>query len=531
VATHEEKLLAAWQDHGTISGTAKVMGMNRTTVRNHLKKLGLYDGTPQFRGTVGIKEPKVIPLPKGENVKRFILTSAQNNTLLYDRVWTNLLALADYYNAELYVGTFTYDKASYGSKSVKRGKGPNVSDTRELWYDKRIEPYINDEQVEIAPGLVWCGEMNILPTAQRPLQDLQVYTYRKSGIFPHVKMAMDSVPSAKFEPTKFNYTTGAVTKRNYIQKKAGLKAEFHHVYGAVLVEVDSSGNWFVRQLNCDEKGIMYDLDVKVDNGTITEGNRVRAIVWGDIHQCTLEHSVYEMAWGEDGMLDGLKPQYQFMHDVLDFRARNGHTAKKGLIHDRYLAYVQGHDSVEAEVEGVSIFLETTSRPWCNTVVVDSNHDQFMMEWLRIGDYRQDSVNAIYFLEAQLYVYSHIRDNKELPNLLCWACERTLPKKHKVEFLAEDESYILDNIENGMHGNLGPNGARGTRGNYAKMGRRVNRGHEHSASIHDGVYTTGIMGDLEQGYNRGPSSWSRSSIVQYLNGKRAIVTMYNDKWRA
>ena len=38
------------------------------------------------------------------------------------------------------------------------------------------------------------------------------------------------------EATKFNYSTGTVTQRNYIAKKEGLKAEFHHQYGALIVD-------------------------------------------------------------------------------------------------------------------------------------------------------------------------------------------------------------------------------------------------------------------------------------------------------
>jgi hypothetical protein len=68
---------------------------------------------------------------------------------------------------------------------------------------------------------------------------------------------MKSVASVKSDPTKFNWTTGTVTLRNYIQKKAGQKAEFHHCYGALLVEVDSTGAWGVRQLLADELEV-YD---------------------------------------------------------------------------------------------------------------------------------------------------------------------------------------------------------------------------------------------------------------------------------
>ena len=526
-----DRVLEVYHETGTILGTAKKLGVSRPTVRRWLRAMGAYSERPVLAGRINEREVETRPLPGHGEIKRYLLTSLQNNTKLHHRVWTNLLALAEHYNAEILVGTFSYDLSSYGKMSVKRG---TVKGEAELWYDQRAEPFFMDRPVEIAPGLVWCGEMNILPTAVRPMQGLEVYTGRKSSIFPHAKVQMQSIPSAKGDPTKFNYTTGTVGKRNYIQKKAGLRAEFHHVYGALLVEVEHTGDWFVRQVSTGSSGVLHDLDVKVENGVATEGTRVKTVVWGDIHRATIDPTVCDLAWAPGGMLDVLQPEYQFMHDLLDFRARNGHTIKRGLIHDRFRAFTQGHDSVELEIMEVAEFLKETARDWCKTVVVDSNHDQFMMEWLRIGDYRDDPVNAIYFLEAQLHVYKAIASDPDAPvNLLRWAVERmSNPEiKRRVRFLDEDESLVILDIEHGMHGNLGPNGARGSTTNLARMGRKMNRGHEHSAGIFEGVYTAGLSGLLDQGYNKGPSSWSHSHILTYQNGHRAIITMHNGKWRA
>lgn len=34
-----------------------------------------------------------------------------------------------------------------------------------------------------------------------------------------------------------------------------------------------------------------------------------------------------------------------------------------------------------------------------------------------------------------------------------------------------------------------------------------------------------------GYNHGPSSWTASNIVTYVNGKRTIVTKRGRRWQA
>jgi hypothetical protein len=87
------------------------------------------------------------------------------------------------------------------------------------------------------------------------------------------------------------------------------------------------------------------------------------------------------------------------------------------------------------------------------------------------------------------------------------------------------------IECALHGDQGPNGARGTPLNLTRVATRMNTGHTHTASIYDGVYTAGLCGLMDQGYNEGASSWSHSQVVTYASGKRTIVTFRDGLWRA
>lgn len=486
---------------------------------------------PIKAGRVRAKQARRL-LPPQSGVRRYILTSAQNNTPVYKDCWYNLLALAHHYDAQVMVSRYTYDKSSYGENAVKPGTH-RPSDYDGLWYDPEVLPYASDDRVELAPGLVWCGELNILPTAVGPLSGLESYTGRSSAVVPHAKFAMDSVASGKAEATKFNYTTGTVTQRNYIQKKAGLKAEHAHGYGAVLAEVAADGSWFVRQLKATPDGSVRDLDLLARGGVVTEGHRVEAITWGDVHTRMVDPGVRELCWGEGGMLDALRPRFQFVHDVLDFRSRNHHDAKNGL--RLYARHASGSESVEDEVREVGELLDYASRDWCETVVVDSNHDRAMERWLVETDYRRDPVNAVYYLEASLAVHRALRDGDDGFHLLEWAVRRS-GHGHAARFLREDESFVVcrdhsGGIECGMHGHLGPNGMRGNIRAFAKMGRRANVGHAHSAAIYHGVFQAGTSSMMDLGYNRGPSSWSHSHVVTYPEGTRSVVTMWKGRWRA
>jgi len=513
---------------GNITAIAQEMGLARGTIHHHIEKMGGIK-RPIAAGSVKgiIEEPAKFPV-KGQ-VKRYILTSAQNNTFVNKPFWKNLKALAEHYDAKIMVGTFSYNQNAYGPLSVKAGTcmASKSKEEEEPWFDPEVEPYIVDKRVELGEGLVWCGEMNIIPTAEDPLSGLETYSHRKSAIFPHVKLAMRSVATMQGEGTKLNYTTGAVTLKNYIQKKAGLKAEHHHAYACLVVEVNHDGNWWVRQVGAAHSECeLQDLDVIVVDGKVTTGNSIESVTWGDIHATIIDPVVEKISLE---MLDYLKPNTQFLHDIMEGASVNHHTVKNN--HERFKVYLRGLSNVESELKQTLDKVKEYSREWCKTLVVDSNHDSWVMRWLQEHDYRNDPQNAVFFLEAQLATYKAIQEGNERFHLLEWALQKYgCPKD--IQFLRTDESYIICNgkIECGMHGHLGPNGMRGTPQNLRRVGRRANTAHTHSCGIYDGLYVAGTSTKLNWGYNVGPSSWSNSHVITYKNGQRAIITVWQGQWR-
>jgi len=529
-----EQVVNSYQKHGgNIQATAKDLGIGRASIYHHLKKAGIDRTKKLVDGSVHGVEAVKCRFPRAGRIKRYILTSAQNNTHVHIPVWKNLLALAEHYDARLMVGTFSYNQNAFGKKSVKRGKS---KDKESLWYDQNIVPYIVDERYLIANDLYWCGEMNILPTAVRPLTGFESYTGRSSAIFPQVKFAMESIATGRKENTKFNYTTGTVTQRNYIQKREGLKAEFHHCYGAVIVEVDSEGNWWLRQLNATDDGTIYDLDVVVESGVVYENDRIEAITWGDSHALMLlDESVNKCS---QKMLDELRPKFQFVHDIMAGSVTN-HWSRKSL-HTRFRNFIRsgGWSDIKKEFQLCNDHLRGLYRDFCHTYVVDANHDRPWIErWLDSRDGLDDPKNAVMWLKLNAAVYEAMEADpygREF-HVLEHACRMLGLEESIATFLREDQSLLITeaNIECGMHGHLGPDGARGNPSNLSRMGRKANVGHLHKAGIHDGLYVAGVSFDIKSDvwYNRGPSSWSHSHIVTYPNGKRTIITVWKGKYRA
>lgn len=536
---------ALYKKYGSLSAICRQEDISYSSLhRLYVKavKAGLMDPLhmgrkPQEHHKAPVTRQSVKALKtKRDTHHTFILTCVQNNTDIHLPTWTNLLALAEYKQAKVMVSTFMYSKRGLATRLEKRSSGARVVQD-EVWFDPAVAPFINNDRVEVAKGLVWCGELNILPTAVSPLTGLEVYTGRKSMVVPHVTQQMQSVASyGEGDGAKLNYCTGTITQRNYIQRKEGFKAEFHHMYGALLVEVDDAGHWWCRQLNADSDGVIYDLDLCAKDGIVTEGHRVEAITGGDTHEDEKDPIVHKAKYAPGGMMDVLRPKYNFVHDLLNFARRSHHNIK-----DPYFMieqFVKRTESVEEEVAGCRAHLEEIRRDDCWTVVVDSNHDRHLDTWLRDNDGRKDPVNARYWsnlnkLKIDL-IYADLAGH--LFSMAVSGQDHEWAAKYNVRFLMEDEGFVTckafgGGIENGMHGDRAANGARGNIRSFARMGRRCNVAHSHQCGIFQGAMQAGTNSKLKLRYNHGASGWSQTDIITYPNGKRTLVTFAFGKWRA
>ena len=95
----QEEVVAAYKKNkGNIRATAKALGVERSTVRRKLDGTGLMK-KPLVGGTkLGTKTEKRGHAPDGQ-IKRYIVTSAQNNTHVHPEFLENLEALAQHYDA------------------------------------------------------------------------------------------------------------------------------------------------------------------------------------------------------------------------------------------------------------------------------------------------------------------------------------------------------------------------------------------------------------------------------------------------
>jgi len=499
-----EKTLKELRKRGHTFGNALMRKRLRLAVENHLEevkatKAGSKDPTPS------------VPLKDGN----YFLTAAQNNTKVHRGLFKTIQRFCKDNKAQLLVAKFTYKKFGFMTPT-------SDSDSPDIWYDPCLLPYLVNEQKQLG-DFIFYANFDILPTAVNPLSGLESHSGTKDCAFPHAKLNMHSVPTLAMDKAKFMYTTGACTLLNYIPKKSGQKAELHHVFGGLFVRV-RGGKTTVIPISAEENTghfSVYDKYWTPDGSTRKD---VFAINFGDIHKEKLD-AEYDVQIRKE--IGRLQPQHVFLHDVLDFEARNHHETKDKF--SRFKKYSQGKDSVEKNVLDLIEWLNSLATDFPDVLfhVVPSNHNDALYKWANATQPDNDYPNAEFYHFVNYIKLKHLREGGDADDELIplIAEERDIFIDGNVIFHNRNESVNFFNIEFNLHGDLGANGARGNPRGYARLGFKANTGHTHSCSIVNGIYTAGVAGKLYHGYNKGLSSWSNGFIITYANGKRTILTGY------
>jgi hypothetical protein len=487
----------------------------------------------------------IIPLPE-TGMMTVITTCAQDATPVHPKLWQGIQALLKHFEkygqTKLMVGTSLYNKGAFGDPATQERhfldphqlyQMEEIDIKKTVFFDHCLDGHLVDDRIEIDGILDICGETNILPTAERPLSGFNTYTGMRSGIFPHVKQHIETPARMPTDPVRTIMSTGTVTMPNYIRKKAGQKAEQHHTLGFAITHVMPSGQYWTMLVKADsETGAFYHLDLHVADGQITKGNRVASISYGDIHHEKLDARVARLLWGldtssnktvpewlADSMLERLKPEYQFFHDVSDFAPRNHHR-RNDPGHWISTAY-RNEDCVDTALKGVSDFLRETRRDWCKSVVVRSNHDSAMKRWMDSPQVIEDGRNAYIYHHANAIRAKALMEGREVDVFEHILREKQACALKDVLFVDARKSFRVYGVEHALHGDKGPNGARGTPNNLFRVYLMITAGHTHSPFQRDGFVSAGCC-NLYQGYNEeGPSGWAIAFVIGHKDGSRQI----------
>lgn len=485
----------------------KYTGTMGRLFRKKMQKLGVTKNVPK------IEDSKIFIQAKSKSLDetkvRYIITYAQNATPVHKNLFKNILALVEHYDAGLHViaGRYKNPTSQWSQKN---------EDSE--WWDTKTIPYLDANRHNLHKYLQVLSDLKISPTASTPLSGLNGITGLESCIVGHPRQHLKSLPVLEGYPHKLLISTGACTIPNYTDSKAGKKGEFHHMLGFVIVELDGD-DFHVRQVNADDKGNFYDLEVRVKDGKVLENKEgFEAVVLGDAHVRHNDEKVTKVVFD---FIKEMKPKYTIIHDVFE---------AESILHwderDPFKLLEKeekGTDNLEREIEDTLSWIN--ERKEFNLVLSRSNHDDMLDRWLKSTDWRKARNKKMYLKLAN--ILANEEDAKQ-KGVLPFLIDQRF--KGKVKTLSLDDSFRILGWELSMHGHLGANGSRGGHTQFKNLNTKNIVAHGHHPHREDGHIMVGTLTHLRVGFNRGASNWMNGFAGIYPDGKAQIIHVINGKIR-
>ncbi len=464
------------------------------TVRKWAVKLGLTQKKLADSPDMELAKTKT----HNKDKKRFIITWAQNATSVHKKLLKNIEAYSKFLDAEVIVIAGRYNNPT----SLKGKK------TNDYW-DKSLTKYLRAKRHDIHKFMTIMSDVRTQPTAVNPMSGMEGMSRDNSCIFGHPKVHMKMIPVLNNYSPKMMMTTGAITKMNYTDSKAGKKSEFHHQYGFVVVEIEDEDTFHSRQVTTDNNGSFYDLFFHVKNGSVMKNDKISGVVIGDLHYGEHDEKVLSRTFE---LLTRLKPKTVVLHDVFDGKSISHHTKDNPFI--QYAMEVNSNNSLKDEVNVMLDGLDKF-KDFENVIIVRSNHDVHLDKYL-LSDWRKlpTSKNSIEYMEYSKILLEQYADG----NVKGVKPELIRRKYTRFKTLTYNDSYKVSGYEIAMHGDLGSNGSRGSATQFRKLNTNMITAHTHSPSRFDNVICTGTTTKLRLSYNKGASGWLQSHVIIFPNGK-------------
>jgi hypothetical protein len=450
-------------------------------------------------------------------VKRYVITSCQNNADIHVNFLRALRSYCDINSAELLIVPILYRPTEFEKIEY------NIPE--DIQYEMvNFKKQLHDEVFVM-------GKFNFLPTTVNPLSGLESLSKGATLIVPSPQLRMKSSAVSATRHPAILHTTGAISRPEYANTKIGEKAKFNHSYSAVLIEIDSDNDFHIRALVGDNiTGDFIDLGTEYfhSGGQVFAGSV--AIVTGDEHAIFGSPEVEAATYtAPDSMVNVMQPSFVIRHDVLDMYSGSHHHKNDSI--KSVGKYYFGLNSVEDEIKLTTDYLKRTSGNYFS-VIVPSNHNDHLTKWLSTVNIKDEPWNAIFYHKLMYNTLVSLEKTET-------GVSHTDPFKlvcgwngvERVKFLRSGESFRISDIELGAHGHEGKNGSRGSINQYSDLSSKYVIGHSHTPGIISGAYQVGTSSKLKLEYTSGPSSWMNTHCICYRNGKRQLVSVINGKWHA
>lgn len=455
-----------------------------------------------------------------KKAKRVIVTSALNNTQIDPAVWEALLRYAKKNKAEIVVLPVRY------KNPTNRVDGKVIDEN--AWWPSEVTPYLTDDLLEIHEHLWIMGHVRISATAVHPLSGLDSLSRGASAIFGHGQLAMNLVPTPQKRLPKVLYTTGSVSVKQYSDTKAGIRGDFFHGKGALVVELDGP-RFHIRALVADEDGGFYDLDHYYHAKGIEKSSAL-ALVTGDEHALFADPKCKHATYLDKKSITSVcKPEVLIRHDVFDGYSISHHHKKNPVT--KIAKHKFGLCDLRSELAITTKHIDQTTPKNTRNLIVSSNHHDHLLQWLKETTPAEEPWNAEIWIElwAELVKTISVDNGATCADpFALWAGPRL---QSETEFMPAGEGRSIAGIGIDFHGHQGSNGARGSINQFAKVGIKTIIGHSHTPGIKHGCYQVGTSSSLRLEYNKGGlSSWVHCHCLIHPNGKRQLIMVIDGHWR-
>lgn len=334
-------------------------------------------------------------------------------------------------------------------------------------------------------------------------------------------------------------TSGAITEGYYvgdkfIQERTNAMAAAEHKFGALVLEKNpgnphsltspfetQKGFFHIRPITFSkELGGFVDLD-----GQYTprgyERARIGQLTLGDVHVGVTDP--FFLATLREVILK-LRPQDIILHDLFDGLSINHHERNKSVTQNR--KFKKGELDLTRELQNVVLFLNSLMAI-DNTFqirVMGSNHNSWLKRWLEDEAYLKDPQNKE--LGERLKIAAN-NGQDPLQHALVDIFGLEYPKR--ITFVTEP-SFNRNGVELAMHGDIGPNGVRGSVRSLRYSADKIIVGHSHTPVVLNSAMSVGTSTLLRQGYNAtGPSSWMINLAATSIYGTTQSIDFVQGTW--
>jgi hypothetical protein len=470
--------------------------------RSKMQKMGVTKNVKVIEDTTTFKKAQKKKFDKRR--KKFIITWAQNGTPVHEEFFSNLLAYADFHKAGLHIQAGRYKNPTSVFTDAKH----------EEWVDD-VMPYLDANRHNIHPHLQLLSDVKISPTAATPLSGLNGISDLETCVVGHPRQHLKSLPVLDGYPNKLLVSTGACTIENYTDSKAGAKGVFHHIIGAVMVELDGD-DFHIRHIEADNNGNFYDLFYKVCDGEVFDNeDGAEFAVLGDLHLTQEDEEALHTA---TSLLDIMKPSTTIIHDIFDASTVSHHDRRDPFI--MLQKEKEGSLNLEAELQYMYDWLEENKK--YNLVITRGNHEDMLDRWLKQTDWRKDYNKFEYFKYGSI-----LAEGKAHKGLVPFLIDEKF--QGEVRTLGINDSYRVLDWELALHGHVGSSGSRGSHTQFKSLNTKNVTAHGHHPHKEDGHVSVGTLTKLRLGYNNGLSNWMHGLGLGYSNGKVQLVNIIKGKY--